>query len=141
MSNKTQSILIGGLAAGVLAMIFSIPQNCLGCVACLCYIGSGLLAVWHYTKTNTLTIKGGEGVSIGAMTGVVCGVVVLLLSLVFRAVGLIPGLEEAIRTFEENPQIENMDPGQVDMFIGIFEFMYGAGGYVGLSGLHRDQQC
>ena len=130
MSDKTQSILIGGLAAGVLAMIFSIPQNCLGCVACLCYVGSGLVAVWHYTKTNSLTIKGGEGASIGAMAGVACGVVVLLLSVVFRALDLLPGVEDTIRQMEENPQFDQMDPGQIDFFIGLIEFMYGAGGYV-----------
>ena len=85
MSDKMMSILIGGVAAAVLATIISLPQNqCLGCLACLCYVGSGLLAVWHYTNTNSLTIKGGEGASIGAMAGVVAGVVGGILGFVFR---------------------------------------------------------
>ena len=130
MSDKTQSILIGGLAGGVLAMIFSIPQNCLGCVACLCYVGSGLIAVWHYTKTSSLTIKGGEGAGLGAMAGVVSGVVAGILSLIFRAIGLLPGVDDIIEQIEEAGQLDQLDPETADMIYSFIEISAGIGGIV-----------
>ena len=130
MSDKTQSILIGGVAAGVLAVVFSIPQNCLGCLACLCYVGSGLVAVWHYTKTNTLTIKGGEGAGLGAMAGVVSGVVAGVIGLIFRAIGLLPGVDDIIEQMEQGGQLDQLDPDTADMIYSFFEFTAGIGGIV-----------
>ena len=131
MSDKIQSVLIGGIAAGVLAVILSLPQNqCLGCLVCLCYVGSGLLAVWHYTNTNTLTIKGGEGAGIGAMAGVVCGVVGGILGFIFRAIGLLPGVDEIMDQLEESGQLDQLDPDMADMIYGWIEFSTGIGGYV-----------
>ncbi len=129
MSDKIQSILIGGIAAGVLAVVFSIPQNCLGCLACLCYVGSGLVAVWHYTKTNTLTIKGGEGAGLGAMAGVVSGVVAGVLGLIFRAIGLLPGVDDIIEKMVEDGQLEQLDPETAEM---IYSFIETSAGIVGI---------
>ena len=130
MSDKIQSILIGGIAAGVLAVVFSIPQNCLGCLACLCYVGSGLVAVWHYTKTNTLTIKGGEGAGLGAMAGVVSGVVAGVLGLIFRAIGLLPGVDDIIEKMVEDGQLEQLDPETAEMIYSFIETFAGIGGIV-----------
>lgn len=131
MSDKIQSVLIGGIAAGVLAVLLSLPQNqCLGCLVCLCYVGSGLLAVWHYTNTNSLTIKGGEGAGIGAMAGVVCGVVGGVLGLIFRAIGLLPGVEEIIEQIQQGGQFDQLDPDTADMIYRWIEISAGVGGIV-----------
>ena len=131
MSDKTQSILIGGVAAAVLATILSLPQNqCLGCLVCLCYVGSGLLAVWHYTNTQSLTIKGGEGAGIGALASVVCGVVGGILGFLFRAIGLLPGVDEIIEQIEESGQFDQLDPDTADMIYSWIEISAGIGGLV-----------
>ena len=130
MSDKIPSVLIGGVAAGVLAVLFSIPQNCLGCLACLCYVGAGLGAVWHYTNTNTLTIKGGEGAGLGAMAGVVSGVVAGILSLVLKAIGLLPGVDDIIEQMEQTGQLDQLDPETADMIYSFIEVTAGIGGIV-----------
>ena len=131
MSNKTPSILIGGVATAVLATILSLPQNqCLGCLVCLCYVGSGLIAVWHYTNTNTLTIKGGEGAGLGAMAGVVCGVVAGVLGLIFRAIGLLPSVDDIIEQMEQTGQLDQLDPETADMIYSFIEVTAGIGGIV-----------
>ncbi|MFQ5570824.1 MAG: hypothetical protein ACE5G0_14165 [Rhodothermales bacterium] len=131
MSEKIPSILIGGVATGVVAVLLSIPQNqCLGCVVCLLYAGAGVLAVWHYTKEHSLTMTGGEGAGIGAMAGIVAGIIVIILSLIFRAIGLLPGPEEIITQLEESGQFDQLSDDQLDMVMGILDFMMGVGGYV-----------
>ena len=131
MSDKTQSILIGGVATAVLAVILSLPQNqCLSCLVCLSYVGSGLIAVWHYTNTNTLTIKGGEGAGLGAMAGVVCGVVAGVLGLIFRAIGLLPGVDDIIEQMDEAGQLDQLDPETADMIYSFIEISAGIGGIV-----------
>ena len=130
MSEKIPSILIGGVATAVIAVILSLPQNqCLGCLVCLCYLGSGLIAVWHYTKTNTLTIKGGEGAGLGAMAGVVSGVVAGVMGLIFRAIGLLPGVDDIIEKMVEDGQLEQLDPETAEM---IYSFIETSAGIVGI---------
>ena len=131
MSDKLPSVLIGGVATAVVVTILSLPQNqCLGCLVCLCYVGSGLIAVWHYTNTNTLTIKGGEGAGLGAMAGVVCGVVAGILGLIFRAIGLLPGVDDIIEQMEQGGQLDQLDPETADMIYSFIEFTAGIGGIV-----------
>ena len=131
MSDKTQSILIGGIAAGVLAVILSLPQNqCLGCLVCLCYVGSGLLAVWHYTNTKSLTMQGGQGAGMGALAGVVAGVVGGILGYIFRAIGLLPGVDEIIQQLEESGQFDQLDAETADMIYQWIEISAGIGGLV-----------
>ena len=131
MSEKNLSILIGGLAGGLLAVLLSLPQNqFLGCLACLSYVGCGLVAVWHYTNTNTLTIAGGEGAGIGALAGVVGGVVSSLLGWFFRMIGLLPGTEEAIQQLEDSGQLDQMDENTAEMMYQFIEFSTGIGGVV-----------
>ena len=130
MSDKIQSVLIGGVAAGMLAVVFEIPQNCVGCLSCLCYVGAGLLAVWHYTNTNTLTIKGGEGAGLGAMAGVVSGVVAGILSLVFKAIGLLPSVDDIIEKIMDDGQLDQLDPETAEMIYSFIETSSGIGGLV-----------
>lgn len=131
MSEKNLSVLIGGLAGGLLAILLTIPQNqFLGCLACLCYVGCGLVAVWHYTNTNSLTISGGEGAGMGALAGIVGGVVASLLGWLFRLIGLLPGAEEAIRQLEESGQLDQMDESTAEFMYQLTEFSTGIGGAV-----------
>ncbi len=129
MSEKQLSILIGGLAGGLLAILLSLPQiQILGCFVCLCYIGAGMVAVWHYTNTNSLTIAGGEGAGIGALSGIVAGLVSSLLGWFFRMIGLLPGAEELLDQMEQSGQFDQMDQNTADMIYGWVEFSTGIGG-------------
>ena len=98
MPGKTQSIVLGGVVAavlGALAAILNIPvlSNCLGCLA---YLAAGLIAVWHYVETYTLTISGGTGAGMGAGAGAVAGIVGALISFVLQAIGLVPSFSQGI---------------------------------------------
>ena len=126
MTSKNTSALVGGIAGGLLATVLVLPQiTALETVACLGYVGCGLLAVWHYTKENTLTIKAGQGVGLGALAGVYGGLIASSLSWFFRAMGVLPGAEEAIQQLEEAGAL---DSGGGDFAVWLIEFSMGIGG-------------
>lgn len=93
MSGKFQSILLGALLTGVLSaayfvISFSGASQIMGIVAC-CVVPTvgALVAVWHYTTTNSLTIPAGEGAVIGLSasllgSAVISNVLVFALSLI-----------------------------------------------------------
>ena len=127
MPSKTMSALVGGLAGGLLVTVITLPQNdLLNCLACLMYAGCGLIAVWHYTDTNELTISGGEGVKLGALAGVVGGLVVGILAILFRAIGVLPGAEDIMREMEESGALDQMGE-MADFWISFIEFTAGPG--------------
>ncbi len=129
MSDKTLSILIGGLAFGLVAVLLALPQvQILGCLICLTYAGAGMLAVWHYTNTQTLTITGGEGAGMGALSGLVAGAVASLLGWILRAIGVMPSTDDIIRQMEDSGQFDQLDADTVDMIYGWIEFSTGIGG-------------
>jgi hypothetical protein len=98
MPSKTQSIFLGGVVAAIVAVIFSVIQIPFlsGCMGCLAYLAAGLVAVWHYAESHTLTVLGGTGAGMGAGAGVVAGVVVSLLTFALWTTGLIPSPTESI---------------------------------------------
>lgn len=127
MPSKTMSALVGGLAGGLLATVITLPQNdILNCLACFMYAGCGLVAVWHYTDTNELTISGGEGVKLGALAGLVGALVAGVLVMLFRAIGVLPGAEDLVRQMEESGALEQMGEG-AEFWIGFVEFTAGPG--------------
>ena len=85
MPSKTQSILLGGLIVGILS------TSWLGMSAMLCcanvWIGA-LVAVWHYTSENRLTITAGQGALIGVLAGLVGALIAFVLNYVLSLVGL-----------------------------------------------------
>jgi len=85
MPSRTQSILIGGLVAGILS------TSVLGLINILCCAGviiGAVVGVWHYTEENQLTIPSGQGALIGALCGVVGAIVAGILNQVLMAIGL-----------------------------------------------------
>ncbi len=118
MSDKTHSILLSGIASGVLVTLFANVPLVGGCLCCLAYIGAGIMSTWHYTNTHNLTIAGGTGASMGALTGVVASVVSSALGYISSRLGLTPTMEEAFRQLEESGQLP---PEQVDTLMGFVE--------------------
>ncbi|MCY4158873.1 MAG: DUF4199 domain-containing protein [Bacteroidetes bacterium] len=112
MPSKIQSILVGGLLSAVTGVIVAVaqqmsgasdplnPQPVLGVIfgllGCMVALSSGLVAVWHYTSENELTISGGQGVGIGVLAGIVYAVAAIALSWLLVAVGLLPSPEETL---------------------------------------------
>lgn len=115
MPSKLQSVLLAGLAAGVLTSVVSMIPVVGGCIACLLYAGAGVLAVWHYTSTNELTLTGGQGAGVGAMAGLASAIVGTILSQLAIALGLMPSFKEMMAK-----GMENMDPAQAEQMEGLF---------------------
>ena len=148
MPSKTQSILLGGLVAGILS------TSVLGLINVLCCAGviiGALVSVWHYTTTYDLTIPAGQGVLIGVLAG---GVGALVAGLLNWLVGLV-GLDLTtlvIRVFENSgaPQ-EQLDllrqqaqnQGWGDALLGIvfsvvvYAVVGAIGGAIGASAFKR----
>ena len=96
MPSKTQSVLLAGIAVGVVSALFNlIPVPiAAACLSCTAYLVAGVLAVWHYTSTHQLTITGGQGAGMGALAAVAAGIVATVLLYVFGALDVIPTMEE-----------------------------------------------
>lgn len=114
MSTKSQSIFLAGAAIGVLAAILGLIPAVGGCLACIAYIGAGVLAVWHYTDRHQLTLKGGQGAGMGALAGIVAMAVASILSFLFMAFGLTPPLRQLI---EDQLDSSGMDPAQIEQIM------------------------
>lgn len=113
MTGKWTSILIGALAATLVLLISSAlsdPANPMGNIAstalcCLGVIAAGLVAVWHYTSTNGVTIAGGEGAGMGAVAGAVAAILTGLLTYALIAAGFLPDPEVVMQEMlEEMPE-------------------------------------
>jgi len=105
MTSKKQSIILGGLVAGLLSTSY------LGLINIACCAGiiiGALVGVWHYTNENGLTIKAGEGAAIGALIGVLAVLISFCLDYLLHFVG-IPGSQEINQQFQG--QIQQMFGG------------------------------
>lgn len=116
MSDKLQSILIGGAVVAVLSTSY------LGFINCLCCAGvivGAMTAVWHYANTNSLTIPSGEGAVIGMSAAVAGSVIAFFVNLILSSLGL--GAEQAIQNFILNMFADSMDPDQLAQMEEQFE--------------------
>lgn len=139
MPSKTTSILLGGVAFGVFAVLLSLlsasgdpsgPMGMVaGCLSCLGYLAAGMLAVWHYTNTNQLTIPVGQGVGMGAMTGIVAAIVGVALTLLLRAVGVLPTVEDIMLQMEQSGTFDEMGDAQMEQTRGMMEMFNGPLGW------------
>lgn len=139
MPSKVTSIVLGGAAFGIFATVMSViaasgdPSGPLGmiagCVSCLGYAGAGLLAVWHYTSTHQLTLPVGQGVGMGAATGALAAVVALLLTIVLRAVGVLPTVEDIIMQMEASGAFDQMGQAQLEQTQQFMEMSNGPIGW------------
>lgn len=114
MSDKSQSIVLAGVSVGIAAAILNLIPVAGGCLACLVYLGAGVVAVWHYTDRHHVTLKGGEGAGLGALAGILAGAVSFALQWLFQAIGLAPNWRVAM---EEQFEQSGMDPAQMEQII------------------------
>jgi hypothetical protein len=107
MPNRTQSVLIGGLVAGILS------TSVLGIINILCCAGviiGAVVGVWHYTGEHQITIPSGQGALIGAL----CGVVGALIAGVLNQVLVVIGLDFATAMQESMVQNLGMSADQLE---------------------------
>ncbi|MCY3999774.1 MAG: hypothetical protein OXF06_10190 [Bacteroidetes bacterium] len=118
MPSKIQSILIGGLLAAVIGVFIAVASEVSGAsdpgnsssalgivfqlLGCMAAMTSGLIAVWHYTNENELTLTGGQGVGVGVLAGLVYAVGILILSYVLVGIGLLPSPEESFERIRDS---------------------------------------
>jgi hypothetical protein len=76
MNNKLKPALLGGLIVGVLSAIPLVQYCC-----CIWGIGGGVLAAFLYIKSSTVPVKTGDGATVGALAGVIGGIIYLILGL------------------------------------------------------------
>ena len=85
MPSKQQSLILGGLVTGLLSTSY------LGFINILCCAGvlaGALVAVWHYTSTNELTLSGGQGAGMGVQAALIGWAVAFVLNFILMSVGL-----------------------------------------------------
>lgn len=123
MPDTKQSIILGALVSGILGTSYLSLINLL---CCLGVIAGALVAVWHYTETNELTIPTGKGAGMGAMAAIGGGVISVVLNLVLIQVGIRHDL--AMVEFILNRFGDGMPPEQAEALEAQLEapFMLGA---------------
>lgn len=84
MSSKVQSALVAGLLLGVALVVIAVlgalspVLGILGCCACLLPIGAGVYAVQNHVKKSPTPVQIGDGAIIGAIVGVIGGLIYLV---------------------------------------------------------------
>ena len=97
MNNKVKAALLGGLIVGIVSGVISmIPIVKMCC--CLFAIGGGVVAGLIYIKGSPTRVSIGDGAMVGALAGVVGGIIYLVISLPFT---LWVGAAELERTFSQ----------------------------------------
>ena len=121
MSKKTESILLVGVIAGLVGVLASFIPAAGDFIACLAYIGAGMLAVWHYADNNRLTLTGGQGIGLGVLTCIAAYVTGFVLDAALRALAIKPSWQEEMR--------QGIEQGGADMsqLGGFGEFMTSPG--------------
>jgi hypothetical protein len=97
MNNKLKAALLGGLIVGVVSGVISmIPIVKMCC--CLFGIGGGVVAGLIYIKGSPTRVSIGDGAMVGALAGVVGGIIYLVIDL---PITLWMGAAELERTFSQ----------------------------------------
>jgi hypothetical protein len=90
--NKLKPALLGGLIVGLLSAIPFVNYCC-----CIWGIGGGALAGMLYIKGSPVPVRPGDGAVVGALAGVVGGVIYLLIGLPVAYFYGAAAIEEATR--------------------------------------------
>ena len=109
MPDHKQSIILGGLVAGVLSTSY---LSFINFICCLGIIIGALVAVWHYTDTYEITIPTGKGATLGALAGIIAVLVSSVLNIILIKVGI--NHETAVTEFMLNSFGDSMPPEQVE---------------------------
>ncbi|MDX2127946.1 MAG: hypothetical protein SFU91_02785 [Chloroherpetonaceae bacterium] len=144
------SILIGG---GLIVFFGLVPYLSFVNMCCLGLIAGGTLSVWHYTNAFSLTLSSGEGFKLGALTGILGGLVLYVLQMLClvlfdyqpgtEEMGMImksfmKGNPEALEAYEQGIQdsklnafsVKNIAIGVLSTVI-IYPLFVGLGGTIG----------
>ncbi len=81
MGNKLTAAALGGLMIGFLAILRAIPGvgPFFACCGCLSTIVGGALAAALYIKRSPVRVRNGEGAMVGALAGMVGGLIQLFI--------------------------------------------------------------
>lgn len=112
MPSKQQSIVLGGVLVGILSTSY------LGLINLLCCAGviiGALVAVWHYTSQNELTISAGQGAGIGAMAALLGWAIAFILNFALIKAGV--RSDQAITQIILDKLGSNMPPEQYDAMV------------------------
>jgi hypothetical protein len=90
MNNKLKPALLGGLIVGVLSAIPFVNYCC-----CIWAIGGGLLAGMLYIKESPAPVPTGQGAVVGALAGVVGGIIYLIIGIPVALIFGAAQMEEA----------------------------------------------
>jgi hypothetical protein len=141
MSGKFQSILLGALVIGILGAAyfvvqFSYQSQILGTVVC-CVVPTvgALLAVWHFTTTNSLTISAGEGAMIGLLAGLLGYVFTDVLAVLMSLIGVSPSpfdVDAIVDMARQNMVNQGQDPEIIDQATEMTRKFFWAFALVGL---------
>lgn len=108
MNNKLKPAIIGGVVLGVLSVIPFVSAGNICC--CLWAILGGMLATYLYVKNSPTPANAGDGAVLGAIAGVVGGLIYLIVGIpIAYAMG--PTMRNLIVQL-----VENIDPQQADVF-------------------------
>jgi hypothetical protein len=127
MQDKLLSVLLGGTIVGIASTLIAKIPFLGGCLACLSYIGAGLLAVWHYTSTQQCTLSGGQGALLGLQSGAAAALISGLLTLFLIRVGF---FADPIAMLETSGQLDQMSPQQAELVVRLTKIFSGFWGIV-----------
>ena len=118
MPSKKQSVLVGGLIAAVIGTGVAITQHLsgaggpanqnpvlgmiFGLLGCVVMLTSGVIAVWHYTSENELTLRPKQGVGIGTLAGLVYAAAALALGWLLVLFNVLPSPEETMEVMRNS---------------------------------------
>ena len=114
MNNKLRSAIIGGVLIGLLA---TIPFVNLGC--CLWVLLGGALATYLYIKKSSAPVLMAEGAQIGALAGVIGGLLYLLLGVPVNILAGDPLLGLMMRV------VQRFNPDQAEIVRSRMEDLHG----------------
>ncbi|MDA0875553.1 MAG: DUF4199 family protein, partial [Bacteroidetes bacterium] len=125
MPDTKQSLILGALVSGILSTSYLSLINVLCCMG---VIAGALVAVWHYTETNELTISTGKGAGMGAMAAIGGAIIAMVLNLVLIQMGIRHDL--AMVEFMMNRLGDSMPPEQLESMEAQLEAPFEIGPYL-----------
>ncbi len=133
---------LSGAAMSLLATNLPIVSF-VNCLACVGFWGSAIFAVWLYRRLGgTLTV--GEGIRIGALSGLLAGLIGVLLSFtgLTGMQGLLSGLENTLPpgSLGDIPVIPTWGGTIINLLGALMEVVFGIiGGWIGAAIFRTDR--
>lgn len=112
MPDKNQSILLGGLVVAVLSTSY---LSLINMICCLGVIVGAVIAVWHYTETNEITVSGGTGATMGVLAALFGLIVASIINFGLIKMGI--RHDQVFTEWMINAMGDNMPPEQYDAMV------------------------